>query len=247
MDPIHSTLIRFMYKFNVAVSRIIPSPPEPISGDWTSVGGGHAGSGISYASDGSMSVPSWHRLLEAPFYRVFYIESAYYAFVGPLMMLCASLFGYAGVVITIQSVYRYRRERITIKVSKGIAAQMVALPIVFAVFVLLRLLWMGEAIDPGGYIDIVGMSWVGLYGIQAAATCTILCAGLIRAGPVRTHSTGACAACGYCMDSQPKCPECGSTRDYQRPIIRARWLAIACGLLWLSPIWLPWAWAFLQR
>lgn len=247
MDPVHSALIRFMRDVNTAVSGVLPSPSWGSHWDWSAVGGGHGGSG-SIAREGVKIAPSWDDLFNAPFYPVFDAQflDSYYAFFGPLAMFAVSLCIYLMILVVVKvATPRLGRGRVELRgrANAGIAVLAALLPVVFTAFVLVRLLWTEDALGFGAYVSIVGMSRVGLVGIETAAVFTLVCAALGLAGPTLRSAAGPCAGCGYRMDALDVCPECGSTRAHQSPVIRVRWLAAVCGLLWISPIWLSWVWA----
>jgi hypothetical protein len=246
MDPIHSALIRFMYDVNTVVCRVLPSPSWGSHGEWSTVGGGHGGSG-SITINGVKVAPNWDDLFNAPFYPVFddqFLDS-YYAFFGPLAMFTASLCIYLMVLVVVKvAAPRLGRARVELRgrADAGIAILAALLPVAFTAFVLVRLLRTEDAMGLSGYVSVVGMSRLGLVGIEAAAVCTLVCAALGLAGPSARSAAGVCAGCGYGMDTLDVCPECGRTRAHQSPVIRVRWLAVVCGLLWISPIWLSWVW-----
>lgn len=244
MDPIYSSLVHFMYDVNTAVSRVLPSPSWGSRGEWMTMGGGHGGSGF-ITRGGVKVLPNWDDLWNAPFYPVFddLYSSSHYAFFGPLAMLAVSLCIYMMVLVVAKvAAPRLGRGRVELrgKAGAGIATLAALLPVVFTAFVLARLLRTEQAMGLSGYVSVVGMSRVGLVGIEAAAVCTLVCGALGLVGPTLRSTAGPCAACGYGMDGLDVCPECGSTRMRQAPFIRVRWLAAVCVLLWISPIWLSW-------
>lgn len=189
--------------------------------------------------------PNWGDLWNAPFYPVFDAQflGGYYAFYGPLAMFILSLCIYLLILMVVKvTAARLGRGRteLRLRADSGIAVLAASFPAVFTAFVLARLLLAEPAMGLSGYVSVVGMSRVGLVGIEAAAVCTLVCGALGLAGPKLRSAAGPCAACGYSMDGLGLCPECGSTRAHESPVIRIRWLAIVCVLVWISPIWLSW-------